>query len=275
MIKLALNQKSCKNLTLKEFIKFSKNFKGVELNFKKIKETITKNVNLKSILETLAIYDLKVSSIFRLKDFSLCSEREYKTKVLSNLKLMMNYCYKLETGLLIVNPSFLEAPDDLNPIPKWRVLNRTGKRLKQISKIAITNDINIGFEFLSDSSISTLEDAIEIFKPLESQENLGYVIDSFHIAKSKSNYSQLSEIKQLLFLIQLGDLKHENNNSTDDLTALKDVKRVFPGEGNFDIKKFLNFIQKLNYHKEYSIELAKSECKENLYKKFYKIFTIK
>jgi len=270
MIKLALNQNSCKNLSLLEFIKFSRDFEGVELNFKKIKKSLSKNLKLKDILETLEIYNLKVYSIFHLKNFSLCSEKDYKTKVLNNLMQMFNLCYKLESNLIIVNPSKLELSSEANVIPKWRVINRTIKRLEDLSKKANNEDINIGFEFLSDSSISTLSDAIEVLETFESQENLGYIIDLFHVKKSGSDYNQLKNIKDHIFLIQLSDLKYDKENITDISKSL--VERVYPGEGNFELKDFIKFTQKIGYGKTYSLELSKEECSENLYKKLHIYF---
>jgi len=274
MIRLALNQKSCKHLNILDFIKFSKNFIGVELNFKKIKKAISKGIKLKDILETLEIFDLKVISIFCLKDFSLCSDKDYKTKILNNLMLMLDYCYKLESNLIITNPSFLKFSSEPYEIPKWRIVNRTIKRLKDISKKAIEGDINIGFEFLNlpDSSISTLNEAKEVLKPLQSLENIGYIIDSFHLAKSKTNFNELNDIKDFIFLIQLSDLKYNLNNQVDELNALNDSERIFPGEGNFDFKSFLKTIEKIRYNKPYSIELSKNDCSENFYKKFFRIF---
>ncbi|TFG21142.1 MAG: sugar phosphate isomerase/epimerase [Promethearchaeota archaeon] len=246
MIKLALNQNSCKDLSLLEFIKFSRDFKGIELNFKKIKRSLSKNLKLKDILETLEIYNLRVFSIFHLKDFSLCSEKEYKTKVLNNLMQMFNLCYKLDSNLIIVNPSKLELSSEDNIIPKWRVINRTIKRLENLSKKAYDEDINIGFEFLG--SIPTLNDAMEVLEPFESQENLGYIINTRYI--SDSDYNQLKKIKDFIFLIKLSDLKYDE----EDITDIS--------------KDFIKFTQKIGYSKVYSIELSEEECLDNLYKKF-------
>lgn len=267
MIKLAINQNSCKNLSLLRFIKFSKDFNGVELNFKEIKKVGSENVKLKDILEALEIYNLKVYSIFSLKDFSLCSERDFKTKILSNLIQMFNFCYKLESNLIIVNPSKLEFSLESDVVPKWRVINRTRKRLEEILKKANNEDINIGFEFLSDSSISTLSDAKEVLEPFESHEKLGYIIDLFHVVKSGSDHNQIKIIKDFIFLIQLCDLEYDKENITDISSSL--VKRVFPGEGYYELKDFIKFSQKIGYLKRYSLELSKYECSEDLYKKLH------
>ena len=135
---------------------------------------------------------------------------------------------------------------------------------------ANNEDINIGFEFLSDSSISTLNDAIEVLETFESQENLGYIIDLFHVKKSGSDYNQLKNIKDHIFLIQLSDLKYDKENITDISKSL--IERVYPGEGNFELKDFIKFTQKIGYGKTYSLELSKEECSENLYKKLHIYF---
>ena len=267
MIRLALNQNSCKNQKFFRFIKYAKDFKGVELNFNEIKKILSETIKLRNILEDLEIYNLKVESIFSIKDISLSSERDYKTKILSKLKQMFKFCEGLESNLIVVNPSKLEKYPNSNTIPKWRIINRTRKRLESMAKRADSEDIKIGLEFLSESSISTLDEAIDVLEPLESIENLGYIIDAFHIAKSESDYSRLKGINDLIFLIQLSDIKHESESSSDSFI------RVFPGEGDFEFREFLKFTKKIRYRGVYSIELAKEECLDNIYQKFLRKFT--
>lgn len=283
MIQLALNQNSCKDLKLLDFLKYSKHFRGVELNFKKIKKSISGvKVNLNEILETLESYNLKLVSIFQLEDFSLSSDKHYKSVILKSLSHMLNYSYKLESDLIITQPSFLTIPSgnssDSIEIPKRRIINRTSKRLFNISSIAYKQDINIGFEFLSlpNSSIATLDEAKEVLKPfIESQENVGYIIDTFNLAKSGANINELREIKDFIFLIQLGDLIYDPNSKSEDLISIDDSNRVFPGRGNYDFMSFFKFLEKirLSYQKTFfSIELSKNRCSENLYANFFKIF---
>ena len=77
MIKsLAINQRSCKNLNIVEFIEYTKSFNGVEFNIKSIQKYLSENNILKDIIELLEVYNTKLISIFRLKDFSLNSEKE-------------------------------------------------------------------------------------------------------------------------------------------------------------------------------------------------------
>ena len=262
---IALNQNTCKQLNLLDFIKFAKIFDEVELDFKKIKELLSKNSHLNDLIELLDIYNIKIASIYPLEDFSLCSDRDYKTTILKNFELMLDYSIKLESNLIVVNPSFLDPSIDINSIPKWRIINRTIKRLQYISKRAYKEDINIGFEFstLKSSSISTLNESKEVLKPLEHEENLGYIIDTFQIGILKLDFNEIKEIINLVYLIKLADCN-------DD--APENQKRLFPGQGIFDFNKFYRFLEKLAYNKTFSIELSQYQCSETLLEKFSAIF---
>jgi len=263
MPKFALNQNTCSELNLLDFITFSKEFNGIEINFEKLKEIISNKTNIQDVLELLDVYNLQALSIFGLDHFSLCSERDFKLNILPKMRLMMDYLYKLESDLLIVNPSFFDEPLDQITIPKRRVINRTQKRLHYISKIAFKNDINIGFEFLNspESSISTFSDAKLVIEALEGVENVGYVIDLFHLYKSNENYKALSEIKDNLFLIQLCDIKNFDKNEEDSNI---DFDRIIPGQGEIDFKQLFDFFRKIRYRNMYSIELSLENCKENI-----------
>jgi sugar phosphate isomerase/epimerase len=265
----ALNQNTCKNQELLEFIHFSRKFKAVELNFIKIRDSISQNVTLKDILEILETVNTRVISIFSLDNFSLCSDRIYKTKILKNFKLMMNYCYKLESNLIIVNPSTSTKLPEIENIPKWRIIKRTRKKLEDLSKRASNESINLGFDFSFDpeSTIHSLVDAKEVLKPLEPYENLGYIIDTFHLAKMKQDYStQLNDIKDLIFLFRLADFNPKI--SEPEL-------RLLPYEGAFNFNKFFQYARKIDYHNYYSFYLSKDNCSQRLIKKFTKILKIR
>ena len=277
MIRLALNQNSCSNLTTKEFIEYSTDFNGIELNYKEIKKSIAEKFNLKDIMETLESYKLKLCSIFELEDFSLCSQKDYKFKVLKDLNEILRFCYKLEADLLVVNPS-KKIPEDPT-IPKWRILNKTKERLEDIAKIADKEDVNVGFEFTSEGSISNLNEAKSVMNLLTYNENVGYIIDTFYLAIAETDLEQIKSVKGSIFLIQLSDLKYVEEPSESDQKNLKKAERVFPGEGVFETKRFLKIAQAIGYKKEYSIELNdkiefdnKKEHEDTIYKKFYRKF---
>ena len=269
-MKISLNQNTCKAITLLDFIARAKRFDGVELNFKKIKGALNRNSSLKDIKELLDVYDLEASSIFSLKDFSLCSEREYKIRILPTFNQMIEYCNKLECNLLIVSPSNLDRSSTMNAIPQWRILNRTTRRLEDLSKKATKSDLKIGFEYFTSNncSIATLNDAKEVLKPLEPRENVGYIIDTFSLIKNDTNINLLNDIKELIWLVQLSDI---NYDIKDELPNIANSDRIFPGDGSFNWKQFLYLLQKFRYRGKYSLELSKKHCPKKMYEKIFSL----
>ncbi|TFG03742.1 MAG: sugar phosphate isomerase/epimerase [Promethearchaeota archaeon] len=264
---IALNQNTCEKLNSTSFIKFSHKckFNGVELNVEHIQQAISDEIKIKDLFDVLNAYNLKVYSIFLLDDFSLSSDNTYKLEVLKKLELIINYSHEFESNLMIIRPSSLENFTDLDLIPQWKINRRTTQRLEDISKMAYKEDINIGFEYCSEktSSISNLNDAKKVLKPLESQENLGYLIDTFNLAKNNTNFNQLDEIKEYLFLIRLTDYVRGFNSN---------LERLLPGEGDFNFSSFYSYLRKIKYSKPFSIEISKYECSEKLQEKFYHVF---
>ncbi|MHA1292590.1 MAG: sugar phosphate isomerase/epimerase family protein [Promethearchaeota archaeon] len=254
-----------------EFLRFSKNFSGVELKYEVLKTFIEFNMKLKEILELLNIFNLSVVSIFSLKNATLCSESYYKVHIVENLNQIITFCNKLECDLLLIQPSILKSISEIENIPKWRIIERTRKKIKEISKIAYKNDINVALEIIHEptSSIQTISDAIDVIQPLESQENVGYVIDTFHFAKSTEDISQIYKIKEFLYLIQLSDLIYKDY---EDIQYLKESDRIFPGEGNFNFNIFLKHMERIGYRKYYSLKLSKKKCSEDIYNRILAIF---
>ena len=268
--KISLNQNTCQDLKLFDFIAQAKRFDGIELEFKRIKDALREKRTLKDVFELSEMYDTEITSLFSLQDFSLCSEREYKIRILPTFSQMVEYCTKLECDLIIVTPSLLNAFSDENAIPQWRIVNRTTKRLEDLSKKAKKSDVRIGFEYLPsiDCSIATLNDAKEVLNLLESRENVGYIIDTFSLAKNDIDFDQLRDIKELIWLVQLSDIKYE---SIDELPEIDESDRIFPGNGVFNWKEFIFLLQKLRYKGKYSLELLKKECPKKAHEKIYSL----
>ncbi len=261
---LGLNQNSCKNLTTLEFIKKTKRFQGIELDFKKISNDISDTFTLSNLLEYIEMYDTKLINLFQLEDFSLCSDKKFKTTIIPTLRKMIHYCYKLECDLITITPSF-ESRD----IPKWRIIRKTENRIREIVKISYKEGIRIGFEFINspDSSIQTLQEAKKVLNSFTDQDTLGYILDTYHLGKNNDIFENIIDIIDDIYLIQLSDFM----NTLEDIEDSPEInKRFFPGEGIFNFKEFLNFTEKYRYKNFFSIELNQNICKIDYYRKFLK-----
>jgi sugar phosphate isomerase/epimerase len=263
MRSLALNQSTCKNKDIIKFIKISKDFQGIELGFEQLDSSLSEELSLKDIFEYFSIYDLRLINLFQLEDFSLCSDTKFKTVIIPILKKMMNYCYKLECNMLSVIPSF-----ESRNIPQWKILRRTIEKLEEIAKIAYKEGIRIGFEVvnLPNSSIPTLKEAKKVLNPLKSQENLGYIVDTFYLGKGDEDPEDLLEIMDYIYLIRLADLFKKDQEITK---AIEEEQRLLPGKGSFNFKKFFP-ITKRYYKNYFSLKLSEKSCQQTLYKKFFR-----
>ncbi|MHA1724636.1 MAG: sugar phosphate isomerase/epimerase family protein [Promethearchaeota archaeon] len=244
-------------------------FRCVELNYSTLKNNIAPNFKLSDLLELLEIFKTKVISLYELKDFSLSSDNIFKTIVLPQLNDMMEACYKLECDMIIVNPSKIDPKFSESPFSKEKIIQRTRKRLLTLSKLAWKQDIKIGFEMLGEenSSIRTLKEAHDVLNYLSSQENIGYILDLFHLHVSKSNLdSLLKDIKDRVYLIQLCDFEEISNSDAEDA---KKILRIFPGQGNFDFKNFFHLLKKNDYSALFSIEADCNQCDSKTLKQVY------
>ncbi|MFX1236563.1 MAG: sugar phosphate isomerase/epimerase family protein [Promethearchaeota archaeon] len=269
MLKLALNQATCKELSFKSFLECSMGFQGVELDTSKIEEFIKEPLEIWDLKELLETYSLEVESVYGLDDFSLNSERDYKIKTLPAFHRMLKQAYKLESDLLIVTPSDLEENQKQETIPQWRILRRTKKRLEQLSKRAYGDGINICFHYISlkNNSLPNLHDVLEIIEELEDRENIGLLLDNFHLVRSGVQYSQLKSVQEQLFLFRISDFEFEGINGSD---SPEFPDKTLPGRGDFNFKDFFRWTRKLEYRKTYSLNPSEGECNDKIFKKCYK-----
>ncbi len=261
-MKFGLNQATLHAAPLEEFLRAAgeAKFDGVEVCQENVAEYLDRDTYnaLKDILES---YPLAVAAVNTLDDFNLCSDFDFKTKILSQWRFMAEIGYKLESDLLVVTPSFLR--EDANPadVREEKIISRTQKRLSELSKIAGTQDLNVGFEFLGFPGVSvrTLALSRKIVDPLIRRlENVGFVVDTFHFLIGEGNLHDLSGISQM-FMIHVSDLSFTPG---ENFSSKKDLDRVFPGEGNFDFTSFFTALKTITYQGYISLELANPTMQE-------------
>ncbi len=261
---LGINQNCYRDLSLIEFIKKAKRFQGIELEFKKLKNELSNNLTFKNILDHTNMYDLKVINMFELEDFSLCSEMDFRKKIIPNLKTILHLCYKLECDLITITPSF-----ELRDIPKWRIIRKTKMRIEELLKICKNEDIRIGFNFINhpQSSIQTFSETKQILDSFISNPKIGFILDTFYFGKSKEDFKKIIDVIDIVFLVQLGDYI-ENQSELEDNE--NQDNRIFPGEGVFKFKELFTLLKDNGYRGFYSIDISSSENQFDIYKELKK-----
>ncbi len=246
-MRLAINQATLMETPMELFLKVASNagYEGVEL---RRDETFSylKDHSAGDLSELLLEFNLKCVTFNAIELFSLCSEEDFR-RMQEYTEKLMKIGNKINCDTIIAVPSFIDNQD----LTSEKIKEQTIKRLKILAKLANLYDFNLAFEPLgfTNCSVRTLTMAVEIINH-EDLPDIGLVIDTFHFFLGGHSIESLNSIDpHKIWLI------HVNDVMKDTWTNLKDSDRVLPGQGNFDLKGFMNKVKSLGYNRWLSLEL--------------------
>jgi sugar phosphate isomerase/epimerase len=131
--------------------------------------------------------------------------------------------------------------------------------LAKLAKAFAASEALIAIEGMPFADLKTPFDVAEIIADLPFQ-NLGLVLDSWHIASHRINYQDLSKLDaQRIFLVELSDGILGESPPTLEATV---NSRLFPGEGEMEISKFCRQIIQLNYRGPWGVEMLSTEFRK-------------
>lgn len=111
---------------------------------------------------------------------------------------------------------------------------------------------SVGLELIPDTSIADLPTALAIVKGAAGT-NSGLVLDIWHIARSRTDYAALATIpRQLIRHVELCDADAQQIGSVLEDTVRR---RKLPGEGDLDVRRFLENVNKTGYDGLYGVEI--------------------
>ena len=112
----------------------------------------------------------------------------------------------------------------------------------------------IGFELMACSMINNLKDAITMLETAGAK-NGGIILDIIQIVNLGITYEEVSRIPlKYLFNLELNDGTLPGSPNYDSSRA-----RRFCGEGEFDIKGFINCVRKMGYIGPWAVEVMSEE----------------
>ena len=246
-MKPCLNQDTLRTTPTEKFIEISSHsrFDAVEFTMEKIEAILDK----KSLPETNALVrreGLSVASINGPENFNLLDDREF-TELLNRTGKIVEAARELDCQLLIPVPS--PAKEGMS---QDAAIAETAAALSKMAA-RYGSRIRLGLEFLgmTDCSINNLHAAIETIRRVDNS-NVGLVLDSFHMHISDSRFSDINQLKaEQVFLV------HVNDSEQGDKRTLTDANRLYPGEGEIDLKAFASALNGIGYDNYLSLELLR------------------
>ncbi len=245
-MKLGMNHATLMNTQIPLFMwAVSKaGFEGVELRRDQVFEYL-KYQSINDLKNLFIDQELECLTFNAIELFSLCPEAEFK-KILSYTKELMEIGTKIGCDKIIAVPSFLETP-----LSEEEIIAQTVERLGVLTNLAEEYNFKLGFEPLGfkNCSVRKLDLALRIIEN-ENLPEIGLVIDTFHYFLGEHNPGELKEIDgRKIWLI------HVNDSIEKPLDQLQDSDRVFPGEGIFQLKEFIDNLKSIKYDGWLSLEL--------------------
>jgi 2-keto-myo-inositol isomerase len=246
-LKPCLNQDTLRTTPTEKFLEISRHsgYDAVELTMDRI-EAILDKEDLPQTRTLISKQGLTIASINGPENFNLLDDRAF-TEILDRTGKVVEAAREFGCELLIPVPSPI-----LEGMTEEAVVAQTSAALSRMAD-CYGNGIKLGLEFLgmSSCSINNLQAAMETIRRV-GKRNVGLVLDSFHMYLSNSRFSDINQLKaEQVFLV------HVNDSEKGDKRKLTDVNRLYPGEGDIDLKAFASVLTNIGYNSYLSLELLR------------------
>jgi len=216
----------------------------IEIRLDKLKEYLETHT-VTDLAQFFASSNIKPYSFNALEFISFRDEAGWN-EIVDGLKLCCEIGAVIGCHKTVVVPTF-----DVGPCSKAQIKEETVRALRALSDIAAPRGMRLAFEFVGypNCSVNTLEQAYDIVAAAD-RANVGFVLDCFHFHAMNSKWEALEAIDPAkLFIFHLDD--------SEDLPvgALRDDKRLWPGEGAVDLARIFGILKSKGYAEMASIEL--------------------
>lgn len=250
-MKVCFNQATTmKNSTLEKDLVFCEKY-GYEL----IEIRLDK---LKDYLNTHTVDDLvnffKTSRIkpyaFNALEFITFRDEEGYQEIKDNLQFLCEIGEKIDCRKIVVVPTF-----DIGGYSKTQIKEESIRVLNELADTAEKYGVKLAYEFVGypNCSVNTFGQTYDIVKAVN-RDSVGMVLDCFHFHAMGSRIEDLEETDpRKIFIFHIDD--------SEDLPvgALRDDKRLWPGEGAVDLTGILSTLKEIGYSEMVSIELFRPE----------------
>ena len=201
---------------------------------------ILESRSLKEMKQILDDNDMKYVELEFLTDWFLDGERKKQSDI--QKKKLLAAAEALQAKHVKVGDFFREQC----PMP------RLIEAFAELCAEAAEHGTRIGFELMPFSMIDTLADSLTMVEGAGA-ENGGIVFDLWHIVKLKIPYEEVGRVPaQYLLSVELNDGTFEAPWSLHEDTV---NHRRLCGDGEFDIKSFIECVQRAGYAGPWVIEV--------------------
>lgn len=220
----------------------------IEVRLDKLREYLKTNT-VDDLVEFFNNNHIKPFAFNALEFITFRDEKGYN-EIKENLLFLCEVGQKIGCKKIVVVPTF-----DIGNYTKAQIKEESVKRLRELSEIAKDYDVKLAFEFVGypNCSVNTFGQTYDIVKETD-RDNVGMVLDCFHFHAMGSKACDLENVDpEKIFIFHIDD--------SEDLPvgALRDDKRLWPGDGAINLDYILSTLKKIGYSEMVSVELFRPE----------------
>ncbi len=245
-----LNQATIMQCDTETFLKasYEAGFRCVELRSQKLDDYLVhrSHSHLKRLVRDLG---MRIATLNGLEFFSLVPEDNYPL-MLKRAEYQLHLCHSLEISDLVLVPS-------MNPkgITTGAVIDKTVKTVGLISKMAEKMGVRVDLEIVGNPSFSLrkIDEALIVLEKL-GDENVFLALDNLCLYEGENESDEVRRIPvEKIAIVHANDARKK---SVKDYTL---QERLFPGDGDLDLKEFYRILKEGKYKGPVSVEIFNEE----------------
>ncbi|QZY53607.1 sugar phosphate isomerase/epimerase family protein [Crassaminicella profunda] len=220
----------------------------IEIRIDQLKDYLKRNT-VEDLVGFFENSHIKPFAFNALEFISFRTEEKFN-EIIKDLEFICEVGEKIGCNQAVVVPTF-----DVGAYTVEEIKKETVDKINVLADIAEKRNFKLAFEFVGypNCSVNRFEQAYDIVKTVN-KDHVGIVLDCFHFHAMLSKLSDLKEIDvNKLFIFHIDDAENL------PFGALRDDKRLWPGDGFIDLDGILKTLKEIGYNKMVSIELFRPE----------------
>jgi len=250
-MKVCFNQATTmKNSTLELDLEFCEKYgyELIEIRLDKLRDYL-KTHTVDDLAAFFSKSRIKPYAFNALEFITFRDEAGYK-QIKDDLQFLCEVGEKINCKKIVVVPTF-----DVGGYTKTQIKEESVRVLNDLADTAEKYGVKLAYEFVGypNCSVNTFGQTYDIVKAVN-RDSVGLVLDCFHFHAMGSRIEDLKKADpSKIFIFHIDD--------SEDLPigALRDDKRLWPGEGAVDLDAILSTLKEIGYSEMVSVELFRPE----------------
>jgi len=250
-MKICFNQATTmKNSTLEKDLELCEKYgyELIEIRLDKLRDYL-KTHTVEDLADFFKKSRIKPYAFNALEFITFRDEAGYR-QIKDDLKFLCEVGEKINCRKIVVVPTF-----DVGGYTKSQIKEESIRVLNDLADCAEKYGVKLAYEFVGypNCSVNTFGQTYDIVKAVN-RDSVGMVLDCFHFHAMGSRIEDLQKADpKKVFIFHIDD--------AEDLPvgALRDDKRLWPGEGAVDLDSILRTLKEIGYSEMVSVELFRPE----------------